>query len=162
MLENTGVPTQENIDSVFPSKERMEQGPVAVIECYQNIPCNPCSTACNRSAIQPFTDINDRPLILSENCNGCSLCVSKCPGLAIMILHYNYSEDKASIRIPYEFRPLPEKGQIVKGLDRAGNYVADCEVISVANAPAMDKTPIVGIAFPKEHYKTIRNIGGVV
>jgi len=59
MLEKTGVPTAADIESVFPSEERLANGPVAVIECYQNIPCNPCFTACNRNAILEFEDIND-------------------------------------------------------------------------------------------------------
>jgi len=46
MLEKTGIATQEMVMNVFPSIERINKGPVAVIECFQNIPCNPCQTAC--------------------------------------------------------------------------------------------------------------------
>ena len=35
----------------IPSEERMKLGPVACIECLQQIPCNPCEEACPRGAI---------------------------------------------------------------------------------------------------------------
>ena len=35
----------------MPSEERMRQGRVAVIECVQEIPCNPCSFSCKFNAI---------------------------------------------------------------------------------------------------------------
>jgi len=57
MLEKTGIPTQADIDSVFPCEKRLSLGSVAVIECYQSIPCDPCATACPRGAILPFVDI---------------------------------------------------------------------------------------------------------
>ena len=63
MLEKTGVPTKENIESVTPSKERLSKGPVALIECFQEIPCNPCYTSCKKGAIKELIDINDRPIL---------------------------------------------------------------------------------------------------
>ena len=158
MLEKTGIPTAEQIDSIFPSQERLEKGPVAIIECFQNIPCNPCNTACKQNAIQAFQDINDRPAIIEENCNGCGLCLTKCPGLAIMVIDLNWSEDRAMIKIPYEFSPLPAQGEIVHALGRDGAVITDAEVIRVQNPASFDKTPIVSIAVPKEFVKQVRNI----
>lgn len=161
MLEKTGIPTPEQIDGVFPGEARLAKGPVAVIECFERIPCNPCRTACCRDAIQPFADINDRPVIKDENCNGCALCLAKCPGLAIMIVDMTWSADRALLKIPYEFRPLPEKGETVLGLNRAGEPVAPVEVVAVLNTRALDRTPIVSIAVDKAHVRAIRNIGNV-
>lgn len=158
MLSQTGVPTIEDLNKVFPKEERLNMGPVAIIECFQNIPCNPCATACKRNAIKPFKDINDLPNINHEECNGCSLCMSKCPGLAIMVLDMTYSDTEALIKIPYEFLPLPDPNDIVQGLDRAGNYVCDVRVEKVQNTKALDRTPIISIAVKKEFAKTIRNI----
>ncbi len=158
MLKQTGIPTIEDINGVFPTEERLNKGAVAVIECYQNIPCNPCYTACKQDAIKEFKDISDLPTIDHESCNGCSLCLSKCPGLAIMIVDVTYSETEALIKIPYEFLPLPKEGDVVKGLDRAGEYVADVKVVKVLNPKAFDKTPVVSVAVPKDKIKIIRNI----
>jgi Fe-S-cluster-containing hydrogenase components 2 len=162
MLEVTGVPTQEQIDSVFPSIERLEKGPVAVIECYQSIPCNPCSTACKFGGIAHMEDINDLPKTDFDKCNGCTLCVSRCPGLSTMVVDYTYSADQALLKIPYEFRPLPAEGETVMGLDREGNEIMPITVVKVMNSKALDRTPVISIAVPKDQIKVIRHfkLGG--
>lgn len=158
MLDKTGVPNAEELERVFPSKERLLKGAVAVIECFQNIPCDPCYSACKRGAIEKFKDINDLPKIDTSKCNGCGLCISKCPGLAIMVVDITYSENEALIKIPYEFFPLPREGQIVKGVDREGNYIADVKVTKVLNTKVLDKTPIISVLVPRDLIKVIRNI----
>jgi len=158
MLERTGIASDEQVLGVFPSMERLAQGPVAMIECFQKIPCNPCATSCKKGAIVPFEDINDLPIINHDECNGCSLCVFNCPGLAIVVIDYNYSETHATFKIPYEFLPLPEKHQIVKGMDRSGEEICDCEVINVVNSKVMDRTPLVTVAVEKKYLHSFRNI----
>jgi len=156
MLEKTGIPTPEQINSVFPEETRLNQGPIAIIECFQPIPCDPCATSCPRQAILPFADINDIPIIDNEKCNGCGICITKCPGLAIIVVDGAWSESKALIRLPYEFTPLPKAGDIVHAQDRSGAIIGDAEVIKVA-VPAT-KTPIISIAIDKALIKTLRNI----
>lgn len=155
MLERTGVPERAQIDGVFPSEERLARGPVAVIECFERIPCNPCAMACPKGAILEFQDINDLPVLDYDKCNGCALCLMKCPGLAIMVVDMTYSPDRALIKVAYEFRPLPEKGQMVTALDREGSAVAKAEVVGVMLNSAM--VPIVSIAVDKGLAKTVRN-----
>lgn len=157
MLESTGIPTSEQIDSVFPSEERLNQGAVAIIECYQNIPCNPCYTACNRDAIKKFEDINDLPNIEHDNCNGCGLCIANCPGLAIMVVDATFSDSHALIKVPYELKPLPQVGDMVRGVDRAGEYVCDVRINRVLNSKALDKTAIVAMEVPKDKIRIVRN-----
>jgi len=161
MLEKTGVPTQSEIESVFPKDDRLLQGPVAVIECFQPIPCDPCAAACPRGAIRSFDDINDRPEIDNDKCNGCILCMTKCPGLAIMVVDMTWSYDRALIKLPYEFRPLPEKGQPVQALDREGVAVAEAEVVRVQNSKSLNNVPVVTIAVDKSLVKIIRNIRAI-
>lgn len=158
MLEKTGIASASQIESVFPGIERLAKGPVAVIECFQKIPCNPCAMACKRGAIQPFEDINNLPVLDFEKCNGCSLCVSKCPGLSIMVVDMTYSNEEASVKIPYEFLPLPVGGETVQALNRSGEVIGLCRVLSVQNSPALDKTPIVSVALDKNSVKEFRNI----
>jgi len=163
MLKRTGIPTPEDINGVFPSEERLNKGAVAVIECYEEIPCNPCYTSCKIGALKPFNDISDLPNLNHEECTGCAVCLSKCPGLAIMIVDTTYSETEALLKIPYEFRPLPNEGDMVKALDREGKFVTDVKVVKVLNPKSFDKTPIVSIAVPQDKIRVIRNIqiGGV-
>ncbi len=158
MLEKTGIATEEMIMNAFPSIDRINKGPVAVIECYQNIPCNPCQTACRFNAINIGDDINNLPKLEPDNCTGCSICLSKCPGLSIMIVDGSKSQDTVLVKLPYEFLPLPGKGDTVAGLNRAGEYIADVEVISVLNPESFDKTPIVTIEVDRKYLYDIRNI----
>ncbi len=162
MLANTGIPTEEDLKGVFPSMERLEKGPIAIFECYQHIPCNPCYTACKLGAIEPFADINDMPKLLEEKCSGCGLCLAKCPGLAISILDYTYSETQALIKIPYEFLPLPAEGEKVTALNRSGEPVCEAVIVKVLNPATFDKTPMISLAFPKEHIKEVRHFKRLV
>lgn len=158
MLEKTGIPTEEQVKDVTPSKERLSRGPVAIIECFQEIPCNPCYTSCSTGAIKELVDINEKPEVDFDKCNGCGICISNCPGLAIFVVDESYSEDKALIKLPYEFLPLPEKGDMVKALDRGGQVVGQAEVVKVVNSKAQDRTPVIWIAVDKELSMRVRNI----
>ena len=153
-LKTTGVPSTEQVESVFPCEERLEKKPVAVIECFEPIPCDPCSFACPRGAILPFEDINDIPTIDFDKCNGCGLCIMKCPGLAIMVV--GIEGGRAIIKIPYEFRPLPIVGQTVTALDRKGEPVC-AAIVEHIIVPA-NKATVITISFEKTFIKQIRNI----
>ena len=50
----TGIPSEEELKNCFgiPSEERMKKGRVAVIECVQEIPCNPCEGTCPLEPLQ--------------------------------------------------------------------------------------------------------------
>lgn len=159
MIYKTGVPTKEDLQKVAPSAERLAKGPVAVIECFQRIPCNPCYTACKRGAIKEFRDINDLPEIDHDLCNGCGLCVSKCPGLAIFIIDETYSGKEALVKLPYEFVPLPKEGDTVKAMDREGRVVGEARVVKIQNGKYEDRTPVISVAVPKELSMVVRNIG---
>ena len=92
----------------YPSEERLAKGPVAVIECCQNIPCNPCETACKFGAIQVGDPITNLPVLDETKCIGCGVCITKCPGLAIFVV--DKSKEMATVSFPFEYLPLPEKG----------------------------------------------------
>lgn len=155
MLIKTGVPDIEDIMEITPPKRRREKGPVAVIECFQRIPCNPCYTACRFGAIKEFEDINDRPKIDYDKCTGCGLCLTVCPGLAIFIVDESYSEKEALVKIPYEFLPLPEEGSFVIGLNREGKPVCRAQVKKVQKMK--NKTNIVTLVVPKECSMDVRS-----
>ena len=156
MLDRTGVATEKDLEKAVPSKQRLSKGPVAVIECFQEIPCDPCSAACPFGAIKAFADINNLPEIDFDKCTGCAICVSACPGLAIFVIDENYSNNEALIKLPYEMIPLPKKGEEVDGLDRSGNIRCSCIVEKVAKTK--NKTSIVSVIVPKSLSMEIRNI----
>ncbi|MCL2821680.1 MAG: (2Fe-2S)-binding protein [Firmicutes bacterium] len=156
MLKNTGVPTDELIKGVYPNEQRRKKGPFAVIECFQKIPCDPCESSCSRGAVLKSDDINDLPIINHDKCNGCCLCASSCPGLAIFIINETYSDTHASVKVPYEFYPLPQKGDKVAALDRSGQRVCQAVIGSVANLKQHDRTPIVELIVEKKYAEAVR------
>lgn len=158
MLKSTGVPSTAELGAVYPSAERLQQGPVAVIECFQRIPCNPCATSCRRGAILPFEDINDQPQVNYDLCNGCAICVANCPGLAIFVVDETYSQEEALVKIPYEFSPLPPEGSRVVALDRVGEPVGEAVVVRVQNPSAFDRTAVIHLCVPKILSHSVRNI----
>ncbi|MHB0884568.1 MAG: 4Fe-4S ferredoxin [Bacillota bacterium] len=158
-LLRTGLPAAEDLAVARPSDERLARGALAVLECFQRIPCDPCASSCRRGAIAPFADINDLPSMLeADKCNGCALCVARCPGLAIFIIDLNHSPDEALIKLAYEFLPQPEKDQVVAALDREGREVGRARVIRVQKPRDKAETPVVWIAVPKDLAWTVRNI----
>ena len=158
MFEKTGIPNREMIMGKFPSIERINKGPVAVVECYKEIPCNPCQTACKFDAIKVGEDINNIPNVTFDNCTGCVVCLSKCPGLAIIIVDGSKSQVTIEVKIPYEFALLPKEGQIVKGLNREGKYITDVKVLKILNPKSFDRTPVVTIEVDRKFLYEIRNI----
>lgn len=151
-----GVPSKEEIKRVTPPEEILAQKAVVMVECFQNIPCDPCAASCPFGAILSFVDINDLPEVDYNKCTGCGLCIASCPGLAIFVIDMNYSSKEAVIKLPYEMLPIPKKGQTVSGLDREGNKVAEVQVDKVFKT--RNKTYLISITVPKEMALIIRNI----
>ena len=152
-----GYPSMDEIKEAngWPDEERFEKGPVAVVECVQQIPCE---SACPLHAIHIGEPITNTPQVDREKCIGCGMCVAACPGLAIFLVDKSYSETEATVSFPFEYDPLPEKGAEIDALSRAGEYVCKGRVIKVMNPKKNDHTPFVTIAIPKEHADTVRTM----
>ncbi len=158
MLESTGIPTKQDLESKMPTAERLAKGPVAVVECFQEIPCDPCYHSCKRGAISELIDINDIPYVDFDKCNGCALCISNCPGLAIFVLDQTYDEEYGVVKMPYEFLPRPVVGDEVAALNREGHEVCKGKIVEVRDGKVQDKTAVIGVAVPKEYLMEVRNI----
>lgn len=158
MLINDGIPAKGDLKKVTPTDERFAEGPVAIVECFQEIPCNPCIKACKRGAITMPGDINDLPAVDTGLCNGCGICISFCPGLAIFVVDKTYSEELALIKLPYEYVPVPEIGQSVTALDRAGEKTGYFEVVKVTSGGKKNKTYTISLAVPQELAMEVRDI----
>lgn len=157
MLSQNGIPTLEDIASVLPGEERLAKGPVAIAECFQNIPCDPCYHSCKQGAIKEFADINERPQINFDRCNGCGSCMSRCPGLSIFVVDATYSDTEAVVKIPYEFLPIPHINEVVTAINRAGQEVGEARVIKVQNTKVQDRTAIIWLVVPKELMMEVRH-----
>jgi len=153
LMKEAGVLSKEEIERVTPPEERAKKGPVAVIECLEEIPCDICGWICPVGAITK-EGITTPPKIDYEKCTGCGKCVLACPGLAIFLVELN--EEKARVTVPYELLPEPQVGQEVTALDRRGVAVTKARVLRVMRSK--DKTLAVTIEIPREHYMEIRGI----
>lgn len=158
MLAATGVPTKDNLETKMPPAERLAKGPVAIIECFQEIPCDPCYHSCKRGAISELTDINEIPYCNFDKCNGCGLCINNCPGLAIFVVDQTYDEEYGLVKMPYEFLPRPQAGDEVAGLNREGQEICHAKVVEVRDGKVQDKTAVIGVAVPKNLLMEVRNI----
>jgi Fe-S-cluster-containing hydrogenase component 2/bacterioferritin-associated ferredoxin len=136
----------------------MLKGRVAVVECVQEIPCNPCESACPFGAIAVGDDITSLPALDGDKCTGCGSCVPGCPGLAIFIVDKSRSDGMAEIAFPYEYLPLPTEGDTVTAADRAGQGVCSAKVLEVKRNQNFNGTVVVTIMVPIEFADEARGI----
>ncbi len=158
MLKHTGIATAEELSQIKPDCEQRQQGPVAWIECFHEIPCDPCHEACPVEAIKPFSDINHLPSIEHEDCTGCGMCVANCPGLAVFVIDETYSNTHALMALPHEFTPVPEPGDEVVLMTRAGEQAGTSEVQRVQNPKSFDRTAVVWVEVPQNMIEQVRAI----
>ncbi len=147
--EKTGVLSTDEIQR--PTKKQLEKG-IAILECIQEIPCNPCVESCPVHAIS-MKDINAPPVNDFEACIGCTKCVSVCPGLAIFVV--KVKGDKAWVTLPYEFVPVPKVGDVVEALDRAGAMRGNALIKKVVKN---GKTMVITVEVDGSLAMDIRNI----
>ena len=147
--EKTGILSIKELQ--VPSKKQLEKG-VAILECVQEIPCNPCVDSCPVHAIS-MKDINAPPVNNFEKCIGCTKCVGVCPGLAIFVV--KITDDKAWVTLPYEFIPVPKVGDTVQALDRNGHLRSNALVKKIVKH---GKTLIITIEVQSSLAMDIRNI----
>ncbi len=156
MLNTNGVPTLNQVLSRFPDKKALIH-PKAILECYEDIPCNPCETSCPFNAIIIGENINTQPKLDVSLCTGCGICVTSCPGLAIIVAQL--VGDKAVFKIPYELLPLPKKGDIWHGVNRNGDVICDAKIESILANKKQDHTALITVSVPSlwiHEFVTIR------
>ena len=128
-----------------------------VIECTQNIPCNPCQEACPKKCIKIGANITALPAVDQDHtCVGCGMCVASCSGQAIFLVNEDDEKDFATVTLPYEFLPLPKPGDAGIALGRDGKEVCKASVVDVKTSPAFDHTSLLTMRVPKEMGMTAR------
>jgi sarcosine oxidase subunit alpha len=100
-----------------------EEGVFPVFHCYQEVPCNPCTSVCPQHAIHTENDtITGLPYFTdSETCTGCASCVAVCPGLSVTLVDYRKDPEHPLVILPYEvWREKVAVGQKVPVTDVDG------------------------------------------
>jgi ferredoxin len=156
----TGFPSEEELQNSpgYPRPEDFDTGPIGVIECVQEIPCNPCELACRHGAIVVGEPITNLPRFDAGSCTGCGLCISNCPGQAIFLIDLHYSDAQSLVTFPFEYLPLPEVGDKVNAVNRAGQVVCPAVVVKVQTPRAFDRTAVVTIAISRNFVHQVRSI----
>lgn len=160
-----GIPVSENLLTRgfllegelarFPGVGPRGPGVRPVIECTQNIPCNPCQDACKKGCIAIGDKISSLPVVKDSCCIACGLCVAACSGQAIFLVEET-EPGWAQVTLPYEFLPLPRPGQRGHALDRAGRRVGEAEVVEAKVLKAFDHTCVLTMRVPAELAMTAR------
>lgn len=128
-----------------------------MIDCTQDIPCNPCEKACPKGAIKIGEEINQMPSVDIDLCTGCGLCLLSCPGRAILMVQYNYDNDYSKITMPYEFLE-PEINSTVEVLNKEGTFICKGKVIKTKYFEDKEKCSLIEILIPKEHAFFVRAV----
>lgn len=145
----------------WPGEECLERRKVAVLECVEDIPCNPCEVACPTGAIVVGAPITNLPRIDGDKCTGCGLCVAVCPGLAIFLVERNRADGRATVTLPFELLPLPRAGDAVRAMDRQGRFLCEATVLKVHDAKKYDRTRVVTISVERRFSDEARAIEAV-
>jgi len=159
-LRATGIPSREELEASpgYPSAAALARGPIVVIECVQDIPCNPCEMACPNGAISVGDPITNLPVFHADRCDACGRCIPICPGQAIFRADLTYSSNTALVSFPYEFLPLPKKGDVVEGVNRAGEGICAAKVVRVQQPQSFDHTAVVTVEVAKELAMELRSM----
>lgn len=112
----------------------------------------------HRGAITVEPGLTALPHLDSEKCNGCGLCIARCPGLSIFNVHKNYTETTSLVSFPYEYLPQPKVGDEVRCAGRDGLFLTMGTVHKVLSPAAYDHTTVVTVEVPKEFCMTVRTI----
>lgn len=133
------------------SFEMFGKGWKPMIHCYQEIPCNPCTTICPQDSIHlsgRTGTIMDLPEF-SEKCIGCGFCVLICPGLAITLTRRSKEEDLAELVVPHEFKHDYKPGDKVQLRDVDGLALGE-GTVKAARYNKQHRTSLLTLVVPAE------------
>lgn len=144
--------------------EAPEEGVTPVFHCAQEIPCDPCSTACPQGGIRVDPDdIRHLPVFLVEalgkECVGCEKCVTICPGQAITLVDYRKDPEHPFVTLAHELgREALHPGARVPVLDVDGVLLGEAEVILVHAGKVHDRTAAVKLRVPRAIARRVAGI----
>jgi len=119
-------------------KPGKEEGVMPVFHCYEEVPCNPCTSVCPEGAIRTERDeITGLPYMVDDaKCKGCMNCVAVCPGLAVTLVDYRKDNEHPTVTLPYEiWRERVEAGEKVPVTDEVGAILGYYPVEKVLSKP---------------------------
>jgi NADPH-dependent 2,4-dienoyl-CoA reductase/sulfur reductase-like enzyme/NAD-dependent dihydropyrimidine dehydrogenase PreA subunit len=138
-----------------------EEGVFPIFHCYQEVPCNPCTSVCPVGAIRTERDdITGLPYIVDlDACTGCGSCVAVCPGLSMIMVDYRDDPEHPLVTLPYEiWRERVEIGQKVPVTDVDGAILGYYPVEKLSTRRKFPGTLLVQIRVDKKVAKAVMGI----
>jgi NADPH-dependent 2,4-dienoyl-CoA reductase/sulfur reductase-like enzyme/bacterioferritin-associated ferredoxin/ferredoxin len=138
-----------------------EEGVFPIFHCYQEVPCNPCTSVCPVGAIRTERDdITGLPYIIDDDaCTGCGSCVAVCPGLSMILVDYRDDANHPLVTLPYEiWRERVEVGQKVPVTDVDGAILGYYPVEKISTRRKFPNTLLVQIKVDKKVAKSAMGI----
>jgi NADPH-dependent 2,4-dienoyl-CoA reductase/sulfur reductase-like enzyme/Fe-S-cluster-containing hydrogenase component 2/bacterioferritin-associated ferredoxin len=131
---------------------RKEDGVFPIFHCYQEVPCNPCTSVCPVGAVKTKDDkITGLPYMDNlEACTGCASCLAVCPGLSVTMVDYREDPAHPLVTLPYEvWREKVEVGQKIPVTDIDGAILGYYPVEKVSSRRKYPGTLLVQLQVDK-------------
>jgi sarcosine oxidase subunit alpha len=140
---------------------RREKGVFPIFHCYQEVPCNPCTSVCPVGAIRTQGDeITGLPYITDlDACTGCGSCVAVCPGLSMILVDYRDDREHPLVTLPYEiWRDRVAVGQKIPITDVDGAILGYYPVVKISTRKKYPGTLLVQVRVDKKVAKAAMGI----
>jgi sarcosine oxidase subunit alpha len=140
---------------------RREKGVFPIFHCYQEVPCNPCTSVCPVGAIRTQGDeITGLPYITDlDACTGCGSCVAVCPGLSMILVDYRDDREHPLVTLPYEiWRDRVAVGQKIPITDVDGAILGYYPVVKISTRKKYPGTLLVQVIVDKKIAKAAMGI----
>ena len=137
------------------------EGVFPIFHCYQEVPCNPCTSVCPVGAVRTQDDkITGLPYMDDlEACTGCASCVAVCPGLSVTMVDFREDPSHPVVTLPYEvWREKVEEGQAVPVTDIDGAVLGYFPVEKVRSRKKYPGTLLVQL---KVHKAVAKSAAGI-
>ncbi len=138
-----------------------EEGVFPLFHCYQEVPCNPCTSVCPVDAIRTENDeITGLPYMVDlDACTGCASCIAVCPGLCVSLVDYRNDPEHPWITLPYEiWRERVKVGQPVPLTDNDGAILGYYPVGKLSTRKKYPGTLLVRLKVDKAVAKSVVGI----
>ena len=129
-----------------------EDGVFPIFHCYQEVPCNPCTSVCPVGAVKTQDDkITGLPYMADlDACTGCASCLAVCPGLSVTMVDYREDPAHPLVTLPYEvWREKVKVGQNIPVTDIDGAILGYYPVEKVSSRRKYPGTLLVRLKVDK-------------